>query len=146
MTNRFKEAVLIIQGACNPSGIAHALVAAAKEIMDAGGDTRDVASDPAMRLIGYQMSHVLQTSKLDDLAEFREVSQKCKEEAKRNYLSLVPKGIDGASNQELADFVRRIAMRDQSVESVDDIVTEARALILGVDNEIQETAAHVPRM
>lgn len=52
-TRRFADALAIQQGACNPSGIAHSLVDAFREIVDENGDTE--ANDPAVRLILHQL-------------------------------------------------------------------------------------------
>ena len=146
MSHRFKQAISITQGVNTPGGIAAALLAALKEIENAGGSAADVIEDPAVQLMGYHLGSALQTWRLDNLSVFHELSEKCKTAAALNYLTLVPNGTDGASQQDLADFVRRIAMRDSTTESVDDIVTEARALILGVDNEIEKDSSLGPRM
>ncbi|HEV2225028.1 MAG TPA: hypothetical protein VGR84_18700 [Candidatus Acidoferrales bacterium] len=53
MAQRHKDALMISDGACNPSGIAHSLVAACKECIDSG-TSQD--SDPAVRLIVYQLA------------------------------------------------------------------------------------------
>ena len=54
--NRFREALQIVDpGACNPSGIAHAIVAACAEARNEGGST---ATDPAVRLMVTQLALV----------------------------------------------------------------------------------------
>ena len=54
--NRFREALQIVDpGASNPSGIAHAIVAACAEVRREGGST---AADPAVRLMVTQLAWV----------------------------------------------------------------------------------------
>jgi hypothetical protein len=54
--NRFREALQIVDpGASNPSGIAHAIVAACAEVRREGGST---AGDPAIRLMLTQLAWV----------------------------------------------------------------------------------------
>ena len=54
--NRFREALQIVDpGASNPSGIAHAIVAACAEVRREGGST---ATDPAVRLMVTQLAWV----------------------------------------------------------------------------------------
>jgi hypothetical protein len=54
--NRFREALQIVDpGASNPSGIAHAIVAACAEVRREGGST---AKDPAIRLMVTQLAWV----------------------------------------------------------------------------------------
>ena len=54
--NRFREALQIVDpGASNPSGIAHAIVAACTEVRREGGST---ATDPAIRLMVTQLAWV----------------------------------------------------------------------------------------
>jgi len=54
---RFSDALAIQAGACNPSGIAHSIVAACQEARaepDHGG-TADLCADPAIRLMVHQL-------------------------------------------------------------------------------------------
>jgi hypothetical protein len=54
--NRYRDALQIIDpGASNPSGIAHAIVAACAEVRREGGST---ATDPAIRLMVTQLAWV----------------------------------------------------------------------------------------
>ena len=59
MRNRFKDAHLIFQGACNPSGIARSLVAACDEARAEGRGTDAVRRDPACRLITAQLAFLM---------------------------------------------------------------------------------------
>ena len=47
--NRFQEA-LLLQNACNPSGVAHTLVEMIQEASRQGADTASICRDPAVRL------------------------------------------------------------------------------------------------
>jgi len=56
--SRFCDALVIVNpGACNPSGIAHSIIEACREIRqhEAKGSTAD---DPAIRLMVYQLASV----------------------------------------------------------------------------------------
>jgi hypothetical protein len=54
--NRFREALQIVdRGASNPSGIAHAIVAACAEVRREGGST---TTDPAVRMMVTQLAWV----------------------------------------------------------------------------------------
>ena len=56
--SRFRDALVIVNpGACNPSGIAHSIIEACREIRqhEAKGSTAD---DPAIRLMVYQLESV----------------------------------------------------------------------------------------
>ena len=55
-SNRFRDALVIVNpGASNPSGIAHAIIAACAEVRDEGGSTQ---TDPAVRLMVTQLAWV----------------------------------------------------------------------------------------
>lgn len=63
MRNRFSNAVLIQDPrACNPSGVARALVEAIDEAR--GADIRP-EDDPACRLICHQLAYLLNTNEFD---------------------------------------------------------------------------------
>ena len=56
--SRFRDALAIVNpGACNPSGIAHSIVDACREIR-AHEPTASTARDPAIRLMVYQLASV----------------------------------------------------------------------------------------
>jgi hypothetical protein len=56
--SRFRDALAIVNpGACNPSGIANAIVEACREIRD-HEPTASTAHDPAIRLMVYQLASV----------------------------------------------------------------------------------------
>ncbi len=62
MNQRNADAVAIQQGACNPSGIARALV---KAIDEARAENVDVRSDPACRLITHQLAYIMGVQEID---------------------------------------------------------------------------------
>lgn len=69
--NRFWNAHMIQQGACNPSGIARALVEACDQANAELDGTDSVRRDPAVRLICHQLASLLNLSEYDrDLAAF----------------------------------------------------------------------------
>ena len=60
--NRFKEAIQIQQGACNPIAVSRALTLAIEQVRDERGSIED---DPAVRLIAHQLSFLLGVPKID---------------------------------------------------------------------------------
>jgi len=55
MSKRHKDALAIQEGACNPSGIAHAIVNACRETREQNGSP---SSDPAVRLMVHQLAFI----------------------------------------------------------------------------------------
>ena len=56
--SRFRDSLVIVNpGACNPSGIAHSVVDACREIREHEPAT-STAQDPAVRLMVYQLASV----------------------------------------------------------------------------------------
>ena len=77
-SNRFETAVLIQQGACNPSGIVRALMEAIDDTNTGGTDS--VCKDPAVRLIAHQLAFLLNVSALDnELDAFGKAMQACED-------------------------------------------------------------------
>lgn len=77
MANRFQNA-LDIQTACNPSGIAHSLIAACAEVREEGGGTDAIKSDPAVRLMVYQLAYLCNAGEFDSsLHAYGEASDAC---------------------------------------------------------------------
>ena len=75
MTKRFNDALMIQQGACNPSGIARTLVAACKECLDENGDQRN---DPAIRLIVHQLAYLCNVAEFDSsLTAYGKATEAC---------------------------------------------------------------------
>lgn len=56
--NRYRDALMISDGACNPSGVALAIAQACREIHATGGDTKAIANDPAVRLMVHQLAFI----------------------------------------------------------------------------------------
>ena len=59
MSRRHQDALSIINpGACNPSGIAHSILDACREMRDAPGycGTAQLATDPAIKLMVFQLA------------------------------------------------------------------------------------------
>lgn len=55
MSRRFTDALMIQEGACNPSGIAHSIVKACQEARDEGLGTKE---DPAIKLMVHQLAFI----------------------------------------------------------------------------------------
>jgi hypothetical protein len=76
-SNRFRDALVIVDpGASNPSGIAHAIVAACAEVRDEGGAT---ATDPAVRLMVTQLAWVCRANCSID--EYSQLLAECRRRA-----------------------------------------------------------------
>lgn len=74
--NRFDHALYIQMGACNPSGIAHAIVEACAECRNEGDDVR---TDPAIRLMVHQLAYLCNVSEIDDtLMTYSELDKVCR--------------------------------------------------------------------
>ncbi len=72
---RFSDALFMQAGACNPSGIAHTLVNACREVLAEGGDQR---KDPAVRLIAHQLAWILDVAEVDsNLDSYRGAVDSC---------------------------------------------------------------------
>lgn len=82
--NRYDNALAIQEGACNPSGILHSMIAACEEIRaepDHTG-TDQLCADPALRLMAHQLSFLLRVASVDaDLDVYGRLKDEC--EAKR---------------------------------------------------------------
>jgi hypothetical protein len=55
MAKRHADALMIQTGACNPSGIAHSIIEACREVRQERGD---VCADPAVRLMVHQLAYI----------------------------------------------------------------------------------------
>ena len=77
MSNRFQKALGIQEGACNPSGIAHALLEACQECIKENVSQHD---DPAVRLIVHQLAHVAGVDEINEsFTLYSELTKQCKE-------------------------------------------------------------------
>ena len=78
--SRFTDAYQIQQGACNPRGIARALVKACDEADQDTQGTDGIRSDPAVRLILHQLNFLCNVGELDsDMEVWRECYRQCEE-------------------------------------------------------------------
>jgi hypothetical protein len=75
-TKRHKDAVEIQLGAVNPSGIAHAVIEACREVHEEGRNARE---DAAVRLIVHQLAWICNTRQLDnDLTAYHSLMHECR--------------------------------------------------------------------
>ena len=60
MSHRHSAALAIQEGACNPSGIAHAIINACREIREEPtfAGTTSIKNDPAVRLMVHQLAYI----------------------------------------------------------------------------------------
>jgi hypothetical protein len=82
MAKRHSNALAILGGACNPSGIALAIVEACTEARAEPGFTGTAAltGDPAIRLMIHQLSFICKVGIIDnDLDEYRAAIDACVE-------------------------------------------------------------------
>jgi hypothetical protein len=77
MSRRHVDALAIQNGgACNPSGIAHAIIEAVRE---ARAEGKDALKDPAVRLMVHQLAFLCKVSELEDeLLVFGELMEECR--------------------------------------------------------------------
>jgi hypothetical protein len=64
--NRNRDAIAVQQGACNPSGVARALVRAIDEAREENPDTDAVRADPACRLLCHQLAFLMGVWRIDN--------------------------------------------------------------------------------
>ena len=77
--DRHQAALDIIDpGASNPSGVALALHTACRQAIAEGVSQRD---DPAIRLIGLQLAHLLQVDRILDSEEYTRLIEQCRARA-----------------------------------------------------------------
>jgi hypothetical protein len=80
LRNRYHNALLIQEGACNPSGITHALLSAMQELHAENADTPTICNDPAVRLIAHQLAWILRLSEFDrDFGAYWRALDTCRE-------------------------------------------------------------------
>jgi hypothetical protein len=79
MAKRHKDALLIQAGACNPSGIAHSIIEACREIREepAAAGTDQIRNDPAIRLMVHQLAYLCNARGVDDLDTYGELTREC---------------------------------------------------------------------
>lgn len=130
--NRFKNALQVTGTSSSPLAAAACLLEAVTDISERGGDAKEIASDPAVRILVYHLSLLSETSAFDDLASYSKAMAECRERAAKPVLSLVGNGAGTASVADLQDFASRLALGEINP---DDAVEEARKLVLGCDSE-----------
>lgn len=85
MGKRHADAIAIQLGACNPSGIAHSIVAACAEMRAAPNHngTLEIRNDPAIRLMVHQLAYLCNVREIDDsLTCYGELTGACNEAIK----------------------------------------------------------------
>jgi hypothetical protein len=78
---RNSDALAITEGACNPSGIAHAIISACREIRDQPGysGTDMIRQDPAIRLMVHQLAYLCGVAEIDgDVLTYGKLLDACK--------------------------------------------------------------------
>ena len=70
---------LAIQWACNPAGIARALVKACDEARAECTDTMYTRQDPAVRLIVHQLAFLCKLEAFDDFELYHKCIEACRE-------------------------------------------------------------------
>jgi hypothetical protein len=81
MAKRHSDALFIVNpGACNPSGIAHSIIEACREIRESPDHTGtdQIRGDAAIRLMVYQLAFLSNIAAFDhDLAAYGEAVKTC---------------------------------------------------------------------
>lgn len=86
MAKRHDDALLIQQGAVNPSGIAHSIIAACQEVRDESGNVRE---DAAIRLMVHQLAHICRVREIDDeLSTYSMLTDECAKYANESTLQV----------------------------------------------------------
>jgi hypothetical protein len=74
--SRFKNALMIAEGASNPAGVSRSLNEACLECHDMGVSA---ATDPAVRLIVHQLAHICNTDAFNErLTDYRDALDACR--------------------------------------------------------------------
>ena len=74
--DRHADALIIAEsGACNLSGVSATLNHACRQVIAEGGRQRD---DPAVRLIGLQLAHLLDVARILDPADYAHLVESCR--------------------------------------------------------------------
>jgi len=76
--NRHRDAVMIQAGACNPSGIAHAIIDACREARD---QALDPCKDSAVRLMAHQLGFICRVGEMENLDTYLSLMDECREKA-----------------------------------------------------------------
>lgn len=82
---RYSDAYMIQQGACNPRGVARALVKACDEAAEDTQSTDGVRGDPAVRLILHQLNFLCNVGEFDrDMDTWRAAYDLCEQKHVEN--------------------------------------------------------------
>ena len=73
--NRFDDASYIVDGACNPSGIANSIIECCEDVRNEGAA---LSHDAALKLMVFQLAHVVGVNVHMDLEEFSRLLQECR--------------------------------------------------------------------
>ena len=77
--DRHADALIIAEaGACNPSGVSATLHHACRQVIAERGRLRD---DPAVRLIGLQLAHLLDVARILDSDDYAHLVSTCRSRA-----------------------------------------------------------------
>lgn len=79
MAKRHDDALYIVNpGACNPSGVAHAIIRACQEIRALPNTgTTTIREDPAIRLMVYQLAFLCNVCEFDSLDAYTNAIKAC---------------------------------------------------------------------
>jgi hypothetical protein len=78
MAKRHSDAIAIQLGACNPSGIAHSIIAACTEARAEGAGTAALCADPAIRLMVHQLAFLTNVAEINEsLDAYGELTKAC---------------------------------------------------------------------
>ena len=76
MRNRFDDAYLIANGACNPTAVAGTIHKHCLEMLHSGSGTDSIRHDPAMRLMVHQLAYLFNVGEFDsNFTAYSNVSQ-----------------------------------------------------------------------
>lgn len=80
MSRRHHDALAISDGACNPSGIAHSIVAACREMREEPDyrGTDHMRADPAIRLMVHQLAFLMGIPPAESLSDWDNWREACK--------------------------------------------------------------------
>jgi hypothetical protein len=93
--NRFDDAIAIQAGACNPSGIARALVRAINQCRDESVQAR---GDPAVRLIVHQLAFLCKVDEINTgFSTYHELTLACEAHCPPKVPSIPPTPAAGAT-------------------------------------------------
>ena len=77
--DRHADALIVAgAGACNPSGVSATLHHACRQVIAEGGRQRN---DPAIRLIGLQLAHLLDVARILDPDDYARLVESCRTRA-----------------------------------------------------------------